>query len=941
MHQALLSFNAGEVTPYLRHRIDFDKTAQSCEELRNFLSMAYGGVIKRPGLQYVAATAEAGVNSKAFPFVCADGTRYIIHFSGYVQGDGAKLGSIKVIRAADGTVAATFAAGTSTDVGFLWTDTAHPVRSLQMAALNDIAYFSHGHLYPFQLSRYSDTDWRLSWVPFENPPLLDQNLDEKVTICVHTIETPTAWEEAKAYYIGDVVTYSGSTYTVIRSHTSHATNYHPGGGHEAYYAAGDTGYPTWTTGIAAYAVVGDRVTYEGAEWLCIADPSHSTAPGADYAQYQQIVHAAGTTVKLVATCLPAWTNGVAYVVGDFAWVTGKKYRCKLAHTAATGTNKPEVDGAYPDGGDCWELVDAIFPQFSITNQAPGPYWQLDVYRHADRSFIEISGHESALYISPTIPCYGPWSFTTYGDWFGVFQIEESLDWGGTWKKLRAYRSAGDRNVSDAGIADTTRLMRLTYPIKDQAADNKPRCQLEPDLPYCRGLVRGSTWTSAGEITARVSQPVLSGTTSLFAPSAFTVAQGFPRAVAFHEARLCYAATDVRPVSLWLSRSDDYMNFETGVDADHGIFATLATSLQAPIQWLGSQRRLFLGTSLGEWVAGSETSDKPLAPTDFLVRQYAANGSIALQPLLVGPALIFCARAGARLLEMSYASETEVYDTADLSRLAEHLTHAGIQSLAWQQTREPGMWLVRTDGVLLHFSYSRAEKIAAWSRHDTHGGLFRDVVVFPGTTAGDDDIFFIVDRGSYSLLERFPQNWQAAIEAGTGVLPWFHVDGTTGSGTSITIPVHLRDHDLTVVKILESTPTVVPTVTTESFSTGTGDLPGTTDHYHWQIGYPIESRLSSLPIDTAAQDGTTQARCKRQHKLITSLYRSRGGHVFNTSEARKQPIYNASPDDLLRTGWQETITDAGHLDDLQLHLVHDDPWPFILRAAVMRWALHEK
>jgi hypothetical protein len=394
--------------------------------------------------------------------------------------------------------------------------------------------------------------------------------------------------------------------------------------------------------------------------------------------------------------------------------------------------------------------------------------------------------------------------------------------------------------------------------------------------------------------------------------------------------LCFAGTATHPVSLWLSQADDFLNFEPGTDASEGIFATLALASSCPIRWLASQRRLFIGTAFGEWVAGSETSDAPLSPTNFAARQYSSYGSAAIVPLIANDSLFFCERKGTRLRELGYSSERESYDAADITRLAEHLTRAGILNFAWQQTREPGLWVIRRDGALLHLAYSRAERISAWSRHPATGALFRDVAVLP-SDAGDDEVFFIVDRGESSSLERFPQHWQEAQESGAG---WFHLDGLSGTGPTEALPDHLTENE----------PAATPVLLLDGVITATedlaGDLADLDESVVWQVGFPILSRLVSLPIDTTADAGTTQARRKRTHKLLLSLYQSAGGHLFNVSETRKQPVFNSSPAATLRTGWEETIPDAGALDDLQLRLVHADPFPFCLRAAVMRWHLHE-
>jgi hypothetical protein len=334
--------------------------------------------------------------------------------------------------------------------------------------------------------------------------------------------------------------------------------------------------------------------------------------------------------------------------------------------------------------------------------------------------------------------------------------------------------------------------------------------------------------------------------------------------------------------------------------------------------MASQRRLFIGTAFGEWVSGSESSDAPLSPTNFLARQYSTYGSAPIMPHLAGDAILFLDRKATRLREMAFDDTRGSYDAADLTRMGEHLTRGGISNMAWQTTREPGIWAVRRDGMLLHFAWIRRENVAAWSRHTTTGGEFYDVAVLP-SDRGDDEVFFVVARGGSMHLERFQQNWQAAVEDDNG---WFHLDGVAGSGSTITIPAHLR--------------TSGPDVSIQDY---TGDTTDTISSAEWQIGKIIESALNSLPVDMSGQEGTTQARRKRLRKVLLSLYQSRGGQVWNRSGTNKQTI-PAISSEVLRTGWAETVPDSGALDDLQLRIFHDEPFPFCLRSAVLRWEVHE-
>lgn len=972
MHQALLTFNAGEVSPYLRHRIDFDKTGSAAETLDNFLAMPYGGVIKRPGLEYVNAVQPAGTNSRLLPFVASDGSRYLLHFT---------VDALTVYDPA-GTVKASlpYLDGHAWPDPFDWSDS---LRDVQAVQLNDIAYIAHPACAPMRLARLSDTSWTLEYLAFPAAPTLDENTDPTALFAIAGNPIAGTWASGASYTVGDYV-YTDSEWECIYNHTASGSNSPGGGGawrgfwKRRLFAAGEAvtliaaarSEIAWTLNNHVYAA-GDIATDGADNAICIAGHTANLFAPEDPA----------TTQEWALVPLYDPTHGTAYAVNMHREFAGDIYVCLLSHLSDAAVTEPTV-GA--DWLDYWELVrdaPATFPDWflsdafpaatrrsnlgivyiadsghipvaanepgvgaswttywrrvysftatdTLTDSGPGTYYRIAPERGAGDDQIELVAGGASY--SPLIVVDGPWNFFTYGIWRGTYYLQRSLDGGTTWTTARTYQAADDRNVADTGTEEVPTLMRILFSATNgsqtvETPDVTGRAILIPQLPYVTGYALMTERASDTELRGVAVSPVLSGSAWRWAEGAFSTDRGFPRAIALHDSRLIFAGTAANPVSLWASRTDDFTNFEPGTAATHGLFQTLALTNASPIRWLASQRRLLVGTSLGEWVVGSETSDAAMSPANFMARQHSGYGSAQIPPLIANDALFFCERKGTRLREFGFVNERGAYDAADLSRIAEHLTSPGLAAFAWQQTREPGLWVVRRDGTLLHFAYARAENLAAWSRHTTTAGLFRDVAILP-SDEGDDEIFFIIDRGEDSTLERFPQHWQSAQETGSG---WFHLDGLRGTGDTFAPPAWLEAAAAARVFLLNGT------VTDEATYSGPlqpADV--------WQVGLPILSRLIGLPVDTATQDGTTQARKKRCHKIILSLYQSRGGYLHNVAETRKQPIPNTRPETLLRTGWEETIPDSGSLDDLQLRLTHAEPFPFCLRAAVIRWALQE-
>lgn len=519
-----------------------------------------------------------------------------------------------------------------------------------------------------------------------------------------------------------------------------------------------------------------------------------------------------------------------------------------------------------------------------------------------------------------------WQVETAGTWVGTLTLELSTN-GFDWQTVRQWESKSNRNINDSGEVTSPHWMRLRW-VSGGAGASNPMATIDSLDSYFDGFFKIDAVTDARNATGTTLRYFDGASVDLYAEAAFTKNQGFPKTACLHEGRLCFASTDRQPNSIWLSQSDDYLNFRTGTDDNEGIARTLQAPFSDPILWLASQRRLFIGTSKAEYVSGSETSDQPLTPSNFVARKYTNAGSSRIPPLVYDDGVIFAGRGGGRIHEIGFEIERSSYAAEDLSRLAEHITAAGVQAMDFQQTREPRLWLVRSDGALLCLAYNRKERLAAWSKITTQAGSFTDVVVFAGDD-GDDEVYFLIKRGSSTCLERFPAGWQAAQEENNG---WLAVDGVMGTGTNITVPAHLQDTDITLLLNGDTN----PVATAVNYSSS----PQVITSADWQIGFPIVAQYQSLPIDAGAEDGSTLSRRKRIHKASLSLYQSRGGSTWNKASGNKQAIPNTQASEVLRTGWEDVILDPGHLDDVQLRIYHADPFPFTVRAAALRWRVTE-
>lgn len=637
----------------------------------------------------------------------------------------------------------------------------------------------------------------------------------------------------------------------------------------------------------------------------------------------------------------AWSaSSVNYSDGTLVSRNGLYWECISTHTSAAAT-EPGVGASWPSRWklhvfDVGDTITITSSQALFASTNVGGIWRFAWDRTTNFYEVDtelvISGWAAGTVYSPPIPILGRLQFLTTGTWTGKVTIEQSKD-GETWTTLQSFEGNLDRNIDVELDFPSFRFARIRGDINAGVVGTPyPRAMLIPIDADINGTFEISAYTSATVVTATVKKSFPGGVSYKWNPAAYDPGQGYPATVAVHERRLIFAGTSAKPVSLWFSQTDDLLNFQTGTAATDGIFVTLATTSQDPIRWLASQRRLMIGTSTSEWICGSETNDSALSPENFNAREYTHYGSAALPAWRHNEGVFFIQRQARRFREIGYDITRETYDAADLTRLAEHITEGGITQIDFQTGREPYVWAVRADGTLLCFHYNRAERLAAWSRHTGADFAFRSIAVLDSPTE-DDDIFAVIERSGTFYLVRFAPDAQAVQEAGDSAAT-IHLDlavtGTTDVDGILSGLDHLEGETITF--IADGIPGTA-TVTGGEIDTGRPSVTAT-------AGLTFAATFETLPIDAAAQDGTTLGRRKRLNSIRANFYLTRGGTW--TCNGDSWPISFDLTTDVpgeappLFTGWKDTSTPAGHIDDLVITFTHTDPWPCTIRALQIEW-----
>lgn len=222
--------------------------------------------------------------------------------------------------------------------------------------------------------------------------------------------------------------------------------------------------------------------------------------------------------------------------------------------------------------------------------------------------------------------------------------------------------------------------------------------------------------------------------------------GYPGAATFFEQRLYTGNSTDQPQTFWASQTDDFENFtpdsdpstagvfDGTVEDDDGIIYTLAADDINAIFWMtAGEDSLSIGTSGGVWIPSSEGA--AITPLDIAVKRQVTSKAAKIQPVRVDNVVLFPQKAKRKILEFSYTFETDGFKSADMTRLAQHITKGGIVEMDYAEEPDSVVWMVRNDGALLGMTFRRDEDVVGWARHFL-GGQFAG-----GNTLTATDISF--------------------------------------------------------------------------------------------------------------------------------------------------------------------------------------------------------
>jgi hypothetical protein len=167
------SFTAGQLSPRMEGRTDFQKYFSSGKTINNFVVQPHGPVARRPGTHFVAEVKDSSKDTRLIPFSFSTTQTYILEFGNqYIR-----------FYKDDGQISS---GGSPYEISSPYLET--ELFDIKFAQSADVMYLCHPNHAVRKLSRTGHTAWTLTTVDFKNGPFQEHNTTSTTMTSSHTSE---------------------------------------------------------------------------------------------------------------------------------------------------------------------------------------------------------------------------------------------------------------------------------------------------------------------------------------------------------------------------------------------------------------------------------------------------------------------------------------------------------------------------------------------------------------------------------------------------------------------------------------------------------------------------------------------------------------------------------------------------------------------------------
>lgn len=579
--------------------------------------------------------------------------------------------------------------------------------------------------------------------------------------------------------------------------------------------------------------------------------------------------------------------------------------------------------------------------FSATETTENVQYRINVTSHTSGKISSsllvntnsVKGEASAVgVIGVPLDIKGSFNFNTHGNWDATIVIERNENDAG-WEPFRTYKSdiengVGDRNIQFSGVEleDNVRFrMNVT-----EYESGTVKADLAATSSTQSGIVRinGIQSNDKAEITvvAQVSQTT---DTKRWAEGEWSTLRGFPSAVTFFGERVVYGYTTSNQQGIWLSKINDFENFEAGINDSDSFSLRLPTANRG--RWLGSVGTLAAGTAGDEWQIKSPL-DEALTPKNFDIKRQTSYGGANIQVIEIGSVILYVDFVGRKIREFTFREADQKYVSPDLTSLAEHITVSGIVNFAYQKNPDSILWCVLENGSLITMTYEREQDVVAWAKMPMDG-LVQSVMVIPAPK--EDEVWVSIVRAIDGETKVYIEQLQPRTLDIRKENAFFVDSAIIQTGPATNTVTGLGHLEGKIVSILADGVVLDPQRVVD------GKVTLATQAFNVRVGLGFDSKLTPMRLDRGTRQGTTHGSTSRTSEVVISFLDTAGAK-YGRSDTElfdinfdEVGLKNTSKIEGLFTGDIRVHNPGGFDTEDSIVIQQSDPLPCTVRAVIMR------
>lgn len=901
-------FAGGEIAPSMLARTDLPHYKMGAFKLDNFFVLPQGAVRSRAGFRYIGTPLTSNKPVRLIPFRYSSTQTYALEFSNY---------KMRIIS--NGAYVLN-----SNESAIYEVTTPYSAENLQYLDYSqnaDIITITSNLYPPYELKRYSNTDWRFERVSL-NPTISAPTISSVTAVYVSAMTDAEKKTKDKL-----TVTY---VVTAVDANEKESVASAQKTGHGNYYINGAKIRVSWgaVEGAVRYKVyrsVSGIFGYVGeTENLSLDDEGLNPNTSITPPRYKQLF--ADSNQQITSVEITNTGNGY-----NFGQIGTAVY---LPRTITIDSIQPFVSQTGSQSEvENWslinpriEFINGITSQVELSIPVSVSY----AVKQIESDYVKIAYLSDEQLLTITNSKLAILNCVVKFNCDNDSSIKAYLDFD---EQPNDKRDNTKFNSFDSGLSFSEFLqaypqqttVQIPLTITDQIGVNADIDVVCVDGKASTIIVNSTGYSYSTSTIATLDSSVGNGATFRVNTTGNTLPD-YPSTCTQYDQRRVFAGSNPHPLKCWFTNAgqQDMMCYHLPVLDDDRIEIEAVTSDADRIKHAVALESLLLFTSTSELRVYTQNSDA-LTPKSVAVRAQSYVGANNVQPVVANNTIIYSASRGGHVRALGYDYTQSGYITQDISLRAPHLFDGKeIVSLTLAKSPVQIIWAVSSDGALLSCTYFPEQQLVAWAQHHTEGGAFEDVCAI--CEGQEDHVYAVVNRGGIRYIERL-DNLMVGDKYNYRYLDSYLQNTFNSAVSTVNGLGHLEGKTVAVfVDGKQQSNKVVQN----------GSITLDERGYNVAVGLPIVATLITLPLIQQSE-----AELQGRTKNISEVYfrvsydgniKANSYPTTNLRPCKKEDIYMQSQD--LDSYLVKVSVDGEWNEQGQVKMVHDDALPLEVQSLVI-------